>query len=383
MARLIGCRTAPAKGPRGGDADGKAYFGVMTRFFLCRSTIAAALIILNGCSPPADTQSAQTRTAAAATRGLDRRAMAAVVRQAEQLPRLRALLVARHGETLAEHRFRGSALDQPVNIKSASKSVLSALAGVAIQRGVLDGTEQKIAPVLRADIPTSADPRIEEIDVGDLLSMRAGLGRTSGPHYGAWVASPNWVRHALARPFEDEPGGGMIYSTGTSHLMSAVLTRASGRSTYDLAQEWLAEPLGIALPRWPQDPQGIYFGGNDMLLSPRALLRLGEMFRNGGVHQGRRVLSAAWVADSWRSRGGRSPWTGYTYGLGWWIRTAGAHPVYFAWGYGGQMLYVVPSLALTVVMTSDPAARGVDGHVQRLHAIIDQAIVPAAELGAG
>ena len=120
-----------------------------------------------------------------------------------------------------------------------------------------------------------------------------------------------------------------------------------------------------------------------MLLSPRALLRFGEMFRNGGVHQGRRVLSAAWVADSWRSRGGRSPWTGYTYGLGWWIRSAGPHPVYFAWGYGGQMLYVVPSLALTVVMTSDPAARGVDGHVQRLHAILDQAIVPAAELGAG
>ena len=70
----------------------------------------------------------------------------------------------------------------------------------------------------------------------------------------------------------------MLYSTGSSHLLSAVLTRASGRSTHDLAREWLAEPLGIELPPWPRDPQGIYFGGNDMLMSPRALLRFGELY---------------------------------------------------------------------------------------------------------
>ena len=95
------------------------------------------------------------------------------------------------------------------------------------------------------------------------------------------------------------------------------------------------------------------------------------------------MLSEAWVRDSWRSRGGRSPWTGYTYGLGWWIRRSGEHPVYFAWGYGGQMLFVVPSLALTVVMTSDPASRGVSGHVQALHALLDRSIIPAAERGSG
>jgi CubicO group peptidase (beta-lactamase class C family) len=148
--------------------------------------------------------------------------------QAEMLPRLHALIVARHGDVIAEHRLRGPALDRPANIKSVSKAVLSALVGIAIGRGVLEGAGQKVASILRADVPRAADPRIERIEVGHLLSMQAGLERTSGPNYGAWIASPNWVRYALSQPFVQEPGGEMLYSTGSSHLLSAVLTRAAG-----------------------------------------------------------------------------------------------------------------------------------------------------------
>ena len=137
--------------------------------------------------------------------------MERVAAEAGSLPRLHAIIVARHGEILAEHRFKGPTLDRPVNIKSASKSVLSALVGIAIGRKILKGTDQKIAPVLRPDIPPGADPRIERIEIGHLLSMRAGLDRTSGPNYGAWTSSPNWVRHALSRPFVAEPGGQMLY----------------------------------------------------------------------------------------------------------------------------------------------------------------------------
>ncbi len=309
--------------------------------------------------------------------------MAKVVAGARTLPRLHALIVARHGRTLAEHRFRGPGLDQPVNIKSASKSVLSALVGIAIGRGLLSGTEQKIAPILRADVPSGADRRIEEIDVGDLLSMRAGLERTSGPNYGAWVASPNWVRHALSRPFVDEPGGRMLYSTGSSHLLSGVLTRVSGRSTFDLAQSWLAEPLGISLPPWPRDPQGIYFGGNDMLMSPRALLRFGELYRQGGVYRGKRILPERWVAESWRTRT-VSPFSGQAYGYGWFGGHAGGHDVHFAWGYGGQMLFVIPDLELTVVMISDPTPHPrAESHLPSLYALLDSGIIPAAEKGGG
>jgi CubicO group peptidase (beta-lactamase class C family) len=348
---------------------------VLPRFF-------ALLLALGACSPAApELGEPSTQERPSPTRGLDPVLMRGVVEQARQLPRLHALIVARHGEVLAEHRFSGPALDVPVNIKSASKSVLSALAGIAIGRDVLQGTEQKIAPILRADLPTDPDPRLREIDLGDLLLMRAGLERTSGGNYGAWVASRNWVRYALAQPFVDEPGGRMLYSTGSSHLLSALLTRASGRSTHELAQDWLAEPLGISLPPWPRDPQGIYFGGNDMLMSPRALLRFGELYRQDGVLDGRRILPEGWVQESWQARTA-SPWSGNGYGYGWFARQAAGHEVRFAWGYGGQMLFIVPDLALTVVMISDPTPRPrAESHVPALHALLDQGIVPAAAKG--
>jgi CubicO group peptidase (beta-lactamase class C family) len=349
------------------------------------SLLAACSLLAAGCSDaqPGTSQAPASTERRVETRGLDPTLMAEVRREAEAIPRLHSVLVARGGETLAEYRLRGPALDTPVNIKSASKSVLSALTGIAIGRGVLQGPDQKIAPLLRPDVPANADPRIEEIEIGHLLSMQAGLGRTSGPNYGAWVASPNWVRYALSRPFAAEPGGKMLYSTGSSHLMSAVLTRASGRSTFDLAQDWLAEPLGITLPPWPRDPQGIYFGGNDMLMSPRALLRFGELYRNDGVWQGRRILPEGWVAQSWRPRT-TSPWSGNPYGFGWFTQESAGREVHFAWGYGGQMLFIVPSLDLTVVMISDPSPRPrEESHVADLARILATGIIPAAEKGSG
>ena len=100
----------------------------------------------------------------------------------------------RDGETAAERGYRGSTPDAPTNIKSASKSVISALIGIAIDKGLLEGPEQKIAPLLRRELPEDPDPRIADITVGHLLSMQAGLGRTSGPNYGSWVSSRNCAR---------------------------------------------------------------------------------------------------------------------------------------------------------------------------------------------
>ena len=338
-------------------------------------------VLLLGCGSAPQQPAVAAPQQVRATTSLDPAIMRRTVETAGRLPRLRSLIVLRDGRTLAEHRFNGGPpLDRPVNIKSASKSVMSALVGIAIARGVLTGVDQPILPVLRADAPADPDPRLARVTVGDLLSMQAGLERTSGENYGRWVSSPNWVRYALSRPFVDEPGGAMLYSTGSTHLLSAMLTRASGRSTYDLAQEWLARPLGIAVPPWPRDRQGVYFGGNDMLMSPRALARFGELYRLGGVVDGRRVLPASWIEQSWTPRA-VSPWSGGQYGYGWFVGSAGGHPVRYAWGYGGQMVYVLPDLSLTVVMTSDSGARD-GGHIDALNRLLAEGVVPAAEAGA-
>lgn len=307
--------------------------------------------------------------------------LAAVVERAAALPRLRTLILTQDGAVLVDKVFRGPGPDRPVNVKSIAKSLVSALVGAAIDRGVLAGVDQPIAPILADELPDDPDPRLRRITVGHLLTMRAGLERTSGPFYGRWVASPDWVRYALSRPFVDEPGGATLYSTGNSHLLSAILTRAAGRSTLALARDWLGEPLGVRIPPWPTDPQGIYFGGNDMLLSPRALLRFGETYRQGGTFGGRRVLPESWVRESWTPRA-RSPLTGDAYGYAWFLADAGGRPVAYAWGYGGQMLHVVPSLGLTVVMTSDPTAPSApDGYARALHALVVDGVVPAAVAG--
>lgn len=154
-----------------------------------------------------------------------------ILDEAEAIEPLHTMVVAHRGVVVAERGYRGHSPANPANIKSASKSIISALVGIAIDKGVLEGTEQKIAPLLEADLPADPDPRLQEVTIGHLLSMQAGLGRTSGPNYGRWVASSNWVRAALAMPFDDEPGGAMLYSTGSTHLLSAILTRETGRST--------------------------------------------------------------------------------------------------------------------------------------------------------
>ncbi|AJP72982.1 serine hydrolase domain-containing protein [Sphingomonas hengshuiensis] len=348
-----------------------------------RVAACALALLLLGCNDAPAGEPTPTTAAPVETQGLDSAGLARTVAAAEQLPRIRSLLVLRDGQTLAEHRINGGPpLDRPVNIKSASKSVLSALVGIGIARGVLTGVDQRVVSVLGADAPARPDPRLARLSVGDLLTMRAGLERTSGENYGRWVSSPNWVRFALSRPFVDEPGGGMLYSTGNTHLLSAMLTRASGRDTHALMRDWLATPLGIAMPAWPRDPQGIYFGGNDMLMSPRALARFGELYRLGGELDGRRIVPAAWIAESWTPRT-VSPWSGGQYGYGWFVGTSNGHPLRFAWGYGGQMLFIVPDLKLTVVMTSDAGGARDTGHIAALRRLLDDGIVPAAERGTG
>ncbi|MGD8810010.1 MAG: serine hydrolase, partial [Gammaproteobacteria bacterium] len=205
-----------------------------------------------------------------------------ILEEATVLEPLQAAVVAHGGAIVAERGYRGHTTTGATNIKSASKSIISALVGIAIDKNVLEGTDQPIAPLLENDLPADPDPRINEITIGNLLSMQAGLERTSGPNYGRWVASDNWVRAALARPFVDEPGGRMLYSTGSSHLLSAILTGVTGRSLRALARDWLGPLQEFEIGGWDRDPQGIYFGGNQMAMSARSLLAFGELYRNGG-----------------------------------------------------------------------------------------------------
>ena len=315
--------------------------------------------------------------ASAAELTIDNKRVAETVARAAELPRIHAMIVALDGRPIVERVYRGPGLDRPVNIKSASKSIISALIGIAIDEGMIKDVNQPMLPLLQKRTPEVMDPRVATITVDHLLSMRAGLERTSGlQNYGRWVQSPNWVSFALSRGFIDEPGGEMLYSTGNTHLLSAILTDVSGKSTWELARDWLGDPLAMTIPQWTRDPQGIYFGGNEMSLSPRDLLRFGEMYRNGGVNGGYQIVPRSWIRASWTTHTVDARGRGY--GYGWFIASAHGHPVYYAWGFGGQMLYVVPTLRLTIAVTSDASTRSaVDNHLCKVHELVATGFMPA------
>jgi len=285
--------------------------------------------------------------------GFDTEKLAAAVETARTLPRLKALIIGRHGRIAFQQSFRGPSLNTPTNVKSVSKSILSSLVGIAVDKGFLTGADQKFTPILTKHLPDQAESLVAQVTLGQFLSMQSGLSRTSGRNYGRWVASKDWVRYVLTQPFAGQPGGCMLYSTGNYHVLSALLTKVSGKSTHELARDWLGKPLGIRIPPWEKDPNGIYLGGNNMAVSPRGLWRFGEMYRNGGVHKETRVVSEQWIKASWTPRT-RSRFTHDPYGYGWFRTDVAGYQAYYARGLGGQYIYILPGLEMTIVLTSDP-----------------------------
>jgi CubicO group peptidase (beta-lactamase class C family) len=296
-------------------------------------------------------------------------------RAAAGLSRLHGLVVSRRGETIFEYYAKGYSANRGVNVKSASKSVISALVGIAIDQGTIKSVAQP-ASAFFPELLKDADRRKQAITVEHLLTMRSGLRSTSGQNYGQWVQSRNWVSHALTRPMVSEPGTTMQYSTGSSHLLSAILTKASGSSTWQFAQTALGKPLGIQFARWPQDPQGIYFGGNDMLLTPRQMVAFGDLYRNKGRVNGQQVVPAEWVETSCVPRTTSRFDPGREYGYGWWIDEIGGHQSCYAWGFGGQFIFVFTDLDLVIAAASSTAVSDERrGYRRDLLALIDRHIL--------
>jgi CubicO group peptidase (beta-lactamase class C family) len=340
------------------------------------SRITTTLIALAAVSIGAVGLHAAPANAQATAATTDLRFDAALSRAAD-LPRLHSLLVSHAGELVLEEYFNGADPTRPANIKSVSKSVISALIGIAIEQGHLNGVEQPIADFFTDQL--GADTGKAEITIEDLLTMQAGLETTSNRNYGAWVLSSNWVEFALNQPLELMPGTVMEYSTGNTHLLSAILTSVTDLTTLEFARQTLASPLGFRLPEWPRDPQGIYFGGNDMEMTPRQMLAFGELYLNDGRADGRQIVPQEWVQASLRPRTESRREAGRYYGYGWWIRRMAGLQTPYAWGFGGQFIVLVPELDLVVVTTSDSSpTREARSQRRRIFNLVEQQVIAPA-----
>ena len=252
-------------------------------------------------------------------------------------------------------RLRLSILDShngKWNVRSVTKSVLSALVGIIMEHNILKSLSLPLGEFI-----TNLEKEKSTITLHQLLSMTSGFPNIDGvSHMIRLLASKNWIQHILHIPLQSLPGKEYIYSTANSHLMAGVLNELLNGKLLRFAQEHLFTPLGIETLEWECDPQGIPFGGTNLFLSIDDMLKFGRLYLQNGVCNQERVFSYQWVKAS------ITPYTRvddqYQYGYGWWLRyfpdakNQGTIFVYGAYGFGGQRIYVVPQFDLVITAIS-------------------------------
>jgi CubicO group peptidase (beta-lactamase class C family) len=259
---------------------------------------------------------------------------------------VRSLLVARDGRLVFERYYGGGVVNPIFDVYSVTKSVTSALVGIALAERKLESVDQRLVDVF-PNYAKNGDPRLRRLTLAHLLTMRAGF--SADPI----EASGNWTRELMSRPFEHEPGKVFVYDSGSSHLLSAVLTKVTGAQASMLARDRIFRPLGIRGGwRWPDDGQGVSVGGDGLAMRARDLAKLGQLYLPEGRWNGKQVVPAAWVRRSTRKHAVLAPGQGY--GYQWWVQDGPRGTAYAALGFGGQAIVVLPALDLVVVLTTVP-----------------------------
>lgn len=288
--------------------------------------------------------------AAPETQGFDSAALAAVLEdiEARNVP-FYGLMVFRHHTLVLESYRHPYDQNMPVDIKSCTKSILSAVVGIAIGEGKLTGVDAPVMPFF-ADRSGGAanDPRKSALRVEHLLTMSSGLAWNKREDPQRMGRAPDWIEYALAKSMAVAPGERFNYSEADVHLLSAILQRATGERTGDYAQRKLFAPIGMQAT-WFADPQGVSFGGFGLITTPRELARFGHLYLQQGQWEGRQVVPAAWVEASTRFQRASDSQSRPGYGYLWWRPAVGG---YSAVGSGGKYVYVRPEDELVVVLNA-------------------------------
>ncbi|NOY27913.1 MAG: serine hydrolase [Oligoflexia bacterium] len=296
-------------------------------------------------------------TATPADQGLDSAMLDDAVTVLDGKPYINSLLVMRGGDLVLEHYFHGSAADDSNNVHSASKSVLGLLVGIAIEQGDIDGIDQPVSELL-PDLFDGKSETKRAITVGNLLTMSAGFAWIEDQSEGSIERTDDWLQTIVDLPLDSTPGTQFNYSTIQTHLMGAALAHATGQSLCDYAHDQIYTPLGIAAERWGRDPQGYFSGGFNVYLTARELLRFGKLVLDRGAADGQQLVPASWVDDATSRQ--ITDAGNYYYGYYFWLRRGADTPLDIAWGYGGQLVYVIPDVDMVVVITTNTRDYGVE-----------------------
>lgn len=269
---------------------------------------------------------------------------------------IRSLLVVRHGYLVAEEYFLPQIYDVNTThiVFSVTKSVVSCLIGIAIDKGFIDNTSQPLLDFFPDRTIANPSAWKDNITLEDVLRMRSGFewdedGYDTYNDYFGMKDAADWAQYVLDKPMEHEPGSHFYYNSGNSHLLATIINVTTGMTPLAFADQYLFGPLGITSRGWLPDPYGVSFGGSDLALRPRDMAKIGLLYMNNGTWDTQQIVSSDWVNRS--NHGPSTPYGGTSYGYQWWINDY--QNWYSARGYNGQLIYVVPEHDVVVVFSSD------------------------------
>ena len=275
----------------------------------------------------------------------------------ERLPDAFSLLVVRNGYLVFEQYYSWGSVYRQSVVHSVTKSVTSALIGIALEKGYLKSIDQKLMEFFPEYITAHSNPRKKEITIRHLLTMSAGFSWDDrGASMQEWYFSSDWIKGAIQRPQVDDPGNVFTYNSSISHLLSAILMKSTKTSTLDFARKNLFEPLGITSALWHTDPKGYHIGGFGLSLPARDLAKIGFLYLNKGYWDGEPIVPEAWVKESTEQKiqgYGHPVYGRFGYGYQWWVKEVDDCKSFRAWGRRGQYIVVVPELDLVIAVTSN------------------------------
>lgn len=360
------------------------------RFFLIGLGILTAWVIVPGPAwLPGQARAEWPATEPEAV-GLDSQVLAEYDQafQNGQYGPLDSFLVARHGRLVYEAYYRGHGPDVLHPVYSVTKSVTSALVGIARGDGDIGSLDQPLIPLFPEYAPVSnLDARKQAITLEHVLTMRAGFDwnefyypyTDSRNPFRQLMASPDWLEFMLDRRMSFWPGTVFAYNSGCTVLLAGVLLHATGRQAHEFGRERLFDPLGIDSYQWDLGPGGLTNTGGGLWLRPRDMARFGQLFLQRGRWYGRQLVPEWWVESSTARQVDFDDTSGY--GYQWWLLPLGegAAPgtgpdIWTAWGWGGQHVFVVPALDLVVVSTAGDFAEQYDGVVSIIQRLLAEII---------
>lgn len=307
-------------------------------------------------APPAYWPTTSWQTSSPEEQGIDSEQLAEMLQFIKKNDiRIHSLLFIRNGQVILDAYFYPfTSTGTPHDVASVTKSVTSALIGIAIDKGYIQSVDQPVLSFFPNHAVTNDDTRKDRITVKNLTTMTSGFDCGFLPDekelYGMLRQADDYVKSILELPMAVEPGSRAAYCSGNTHLLSAIITQSTGLSALEFAREHLFAPLGIEDVTWPSDPQGITHGWGDLHLRPHDMAKIGYLYLNGGVWNGKQILSSRWIEQSVQSHATLP--SNEEYGYDWYPQVVNPSVrLYYATGRGGQKIYVWPGKEVILALT--------------------------------